>query len=92
MKRSKLEICIETLQVLAFRGSLNITHISYNANVNCGVIKEYLETLTKQGLVEEKKVGKSRIFYSITERGVTVLKHFKVLKEALLIIKEDPSK
>ena len=77
------------LTVLAHRGPLKLTHIMYKANVNCSVLKEYLEFLIKQGLVEEKTAGKQRVVYAITQRGITVLKYFKELKQALPIMEED---
>ena len=52
------------------------------------MLKEYLDFLTKQGLVEEKIIRKERIVYAITQRGVTVLKQFKELKEVLPIVEE----
>ncbi|MEM1757763.1 MAG: winged helix-turn-helix domain-containing protein, partial [Candidatus Bathyarchaeia archaeon] len=75
MRRSKLEMYIDILKVLAQRGPTKLTHIMYKANVNCSVLKEYLDFLIKQGLVEEKAVGKKRVVYAITQRGVTVLKY-----------------
>jgi predicted transcriptional regulator len=60
----------------------------YKANVNCSVLKEYLDFLIAQNLVEEKTVGKKRIVYAITERGITVLKYFRELKSVLPIIEE----
>jgi predicted transcriptional regulator len=88
MRRSKLEIYVDILKVLAHRGPLKLTHVMYKANVNCSVLKEYLDFLTKQGLVEEKIIGKERKVYAITQRGVTVLKQFRELKEVLPIVEE----
>ncbi|MEM2046022.1 MAG: winged helix-turn-helix domain-containing protein [Candidatus Bathyarchaeia archaeon] len=90
MRRSKLEMYIDILKVLAQRGPTKLTHIMYKANVNCSVLKEYLDFLIKQGLVEEKAVGKKRVVYAITQRGVTVLKYFRELKQVLPIIEEEP--
>ena len=88
MRRSKLEMYVDILKVLAQRGPLKLTHIMYKANVNCSVLKENLDFLTKQGLVEEKILRKERIVYAITQRGVTVLKYFRELKEVLPIIED----
>jgi predicted transcriptional regulator len=60
----------------------------YKANVNCSVLKEYMEFLIKQGLVEERTVGKRRVVYAITQRGITVLKYFRELKQVLPIVEE----
>jgi len=60
----------------------------YKANVNCSVLKEYLDFLTKQNLVEERTVGKRRVVYAITQRGIMVLKYFRELKQVLPIVEE----
>jgi predicted transcriptional regulator len=88
MRRSKLEMHVDILKVLAHRGPLKLTHVMYKANVNCKVLKEYLDFLTKQGLVEEKIIRRERIVYAITQRGVTVLKRFRELKDVLPIVEE----
>ena len=89
MRRSKLEIYVDILKVLGLRGPLKLTHIMYKANVNCKVLKEYLDFLLAQGLVEERSVGKSRVVYANTQRGITVLKYFRELNKALPLIEED---
>ena len=91
MRRSKLEMYIDILKVLARHGPLKLTHIMYKANVNCSVLKQYLEFLIKQNLVEERTVGKKRTVYAITDRGITVLKYFRELRGILPIIEESRS-
>ncbi|MEM2098394.1 MAG: winged helix-turn-helix domain-containing protein [Candidatus Bathyarchaeia archaeon] len=88
MRRSKLEMYIDILRVLAQRGPLKLTHVMYKANVNCSVLKEYMDFLMKQGLVEERTIGKRRVVYAITQRGITVLKYFRELKQVLPIVEE----
>ncbi len=88
MRRSKLEMYVDILNVLAQRGPLKLTHVMYKANVNCGVLKEHLEFLIKQGLVDERIIRRERVVYAITQRGINVLKQFKELKEVLPIIEE----
>ena len=89
MRRSKLEMCIDILKVLARHGPLKLTHIMYKANVNCSVLKEYLDFLIANALVEEKTMGKKRVVvYAISDRGTTVLKYFRELKAVLPIIEE----
>jgi predicted transcriptional regulator len=79
---------VDILSVLAHRGPLKLTHVMYKANVNCSVLKEYLDFLVKQGLVEERIIRKQRTVYAVTQRGITVLKYFKELKQALPIVEE----
>ena len=88
MRRSKLEMYVDILSVLAHKGPLKLTHVMYKANVNCSVLKEYLDFLIKQGLIEERTVRKQRIVYAVTQRGITVLKYFKELKQVLPIVEE----
>jgi predicted transcriptional regulator len=92
MRRSKLEMHVDILKVLARHGPLKLTHIMYKANVNCSVLKEYLDFLIQNTLVEEKtshkKRHKTRVVYAVTERGRTVLKYFREIKTALQLIEE----
>ena len=89
MRRSKLEMYVDILSVLAHRGPLKLTHIMYKANVNCSVLGEYLDFLLKKGLVEERKVKKNRTVYAVTQSGITVLKAFREIKQALPITEEE---
>jgi len=89
MRRSKLEMYVDILKVLARNGPLKLTHIMYKANVNCSVLKQYLDFLIQQNLVEEqiaqKRKRKAKVVYAITERGRTVLKYFSEVNRALQI-------
>lgn len=76
---------VDILIVLSHRGPLNLTHVMYEANVNCSVLKDYIDFLTKQGLIEERSVGKHRVVFAVTQRGLNVLKYFKELKQVLPI-------
>jgi predicted transcriptional regulator len=89
MRRSKLEIYVDILNVLAQRGPLNVTHIDYEANVNYTILKEYLNFLMKQGLIEERVVGKDRVVYAVTDRGTSVLKFLRELNKVLTVIDEN---
>jgi predicted transcriptional regulator len=80
---------VDILSVLSRRGPLKLTHVMYKANVNCSVLKEYLDFLMKQGLVDERPVGKGRIVYAATQRGLMVLKYFREIKQVLPIVEED---
>jgi predicted transcriptional regulator len=79
MRRSKLETCLVILETLASYGPLKITHIIQKANVNCNVLKNYFDFLIKQGAVEEKCVGRNRIFFAITARGLYLIRCFNEL-------------
>ncbi len=49
MRRSKLEMYVDILKVLAQRGPLKLTHVMYKANVNCSVLKGILGLSDKAG-------------------------------------------
>jgi len=88
MRRSKLETYIDILKVLAHWGPLKLTHIMYKSNVNCNILTEYLDFLINQGLVEKRTIEKEHKVFKITQRGITVLKNFRELTQALPIIEE----
>jgi predicted transcriptional regulator len=88
LRRSKLEMYVDILRVLAHKGPLKLTHIMYKANVNCSVLKGYLDFLLKQGLVEERLLGKARVVFAVTQKGITVLKYFHELEQVLPIVEE----
>jgi predicted transcriptional regulator len=83
---------IGILKVLARYGPLKLTHVMYKANVNCSVLKQSLNFLIQQRLVEEqtshKKRGKKRVSYAITEKGRTILQYFRELDIALQVTEE----
>ena len=88
MRRSKLEMYIDILNVLAHRGPLKLTHVMYKANVNCNILKEYLDFLIKKGLIEKRTITKMRVVFAITQRGINALKYFHELTQVLPIIEE----
>ncbi len=88
MRRSKLEIYLDILDILSIKGPLKLTHIMYKSNVNCSVLKEQLDFLIKNNLVEERLLAKERVVYAISQRGLNVLKAFREVKKVLQIEEE----
>lgn len=88
MRRSKLEMYVDILRVLSHHGPLKLTHIMYKANVNCSVLEDCLTFLTNQALVEKRTIGKKRIVFSVTQKGISVVKYFRELKQVLPIVSE----
>jgi predicted transcriptional regulator len=88
MRRSKLEMYVAILKVLAQNGPLKSTHIMYKSNVNFKILKEYMDFLLKQALIEERVVGKNRVLYANTPRGTMVLKYFREVNNAFFVIDE----
>ncbi len=88
MRRSKLEMEVDILKVLAKNGPLQLTHIMHQANVSVNLLKEYVAFLMKQGLIEEVAIEKKNVVYANTNRGTAVLRFFVVL-DTSLIVKEE---
>ena len=88
MRRSKLERYVDILKVLANMGQMKLTHIMYKSNFNGSILKEYLDFLIKQGLVEERTIKKNHLVFAVTQRGRTVLKHFQELTQEISLIQE----
>ncbi len=83
MRRSKLEMHVDILRVLAHKGPLQISHLLSEASINYNVLKEHLGFLISQGLVAEIEVDKNRIVYANTERGTSVIRFFGQLDKSL---------
>lgn len=86
MKRSKLEMYIDILHLLAEDGPLKLTHLTNSADINSNQIKQQIEFLVKQGMVTEEPVGKVRVAYLITKRGARALQFFRGEKPVLQVI------
>lgn len=73
MRRSKLEMNIDILKILASQGPGKLTKLMYKTDLSQTVLRQHLDFLIQQNLVEEQNFGKDKIFYAITERGLRVL-------------------
>jgi predicted transcriptional regulator len=82
MRRSKLEMYVEILRVLAQKGPLQLKPLMSQGNVNCNILKEHLGFLIKQGLVEEVVVDKNNVVYANTDRGTSVIRFFGKLDKS----------
>ncbi len=88
MRRSKLEMYIDILDVLSIK-PLKVTHITYKANINCAVLKETLDFLMTNGLVEERVMNKGKGAYALTKKGLSVLKAFREIKQVFPFYEEE---
>jgi predicted transcriptional regulator len=72
MRRSKLESYEAILGALV-KKPLSIDNIAYETDMDCDLLKQRIDFLLKNSLVEERNLSmKTR--YAITEKGVAVLK------------------
>jgi len=92
LHRSKLELYVDILGVLARDGPLKSAQLLHKANVNCSAPNEKLNFLMRQNLVEEKAIKQKHLGYAITKRGATVLGHLRELKAAKFTVRKPPSK
>ena len=88
MRRSKLETNVDILKALARYGPLKLTHIMYKANVNCSILKQQLNSLIEQDLVEVTMLRRKTVAYVITKKGQRVLKSYWEIDKALQITEE----
>jgi len=73
---------MDTLKVLARSGPLKLTHVMYQTLVNHKVVKQRLELLIKENLVEATLVEKISI-YEITEKGIALLENLSKIENVL---------
>ncbi|KPV63466.1 MAG: IclR helix-turn-helix domain protein [Candidatus Bathyarchaeota archaeon BA2] len=79
VRRSKLERYISILEILArarnfaSQEPMDLTQLMRKTGLSKSVLKQHLDSLIQQNLVEEQNLGKDKIFYAITERGLKVL-------------------
>lgn len=73
MRRSKQEIYVDILKVLAFDGASKPTQLAYKAKVNTHVLNQCLNYLCQQNLVK-KRTMKKKLTYAVTKKGWRVIK------------------
>ncbi len=79
VRRSKLETYVDILEILASarnfasQGPMKLTQLMHKTGLSQRVLKQRLNFLIQQNLVEEQNLSKDKNFYAITERGLKVL-------------------
>jgi predicted transcriptional regulator len=92
VRRSKLETYEAILETLV-KKPLNIDRIAYKTDIDCTMLTKHLDFLIKNGLVEERMLGK-KLLYAMTEKGMTVFrtldfqKYLKKISNTLMQIDE----
>jgi len=72
MRRSKLEMRLGILKILT-QEPMKLTKLMHKIDLNQNVLKQHLNFLIQQDLVEEQDLGKDAIFYVIANKGLKVL-------------------
>lgn len=80
-RRSQLEIQVAILDTIA-QGIDKPTRIMFSANISWLILQNALLTLESNDLII-KGDQKNRSVYSVTEKGQSVLKDYRALKETL---------
>jgi len=86
-RRSKFQLSVEVLQCIR-GGEAKPTRIMYNCNLSWKSLKDILQNLTEQGLVEELEVPnkkRSKKHYAITPKGENVLKYYSAVTSLIQI-------
>ena len=73
VRRSKLEMYIDILKVLANNGPMMETKLMAKANFTRNMLKDYLSFLSKNDLVAERTIKKRNSFFEVTKHGISVL-------------------
>jgi predicted transcriptional regulator len=90
MRRSKLELYQEILEGLR-EGPLTVDRLSYETSIDCNGLKQRLNFLIRNGLVQEKVIKKVTAV-AISDRGLAVLKaldvqkHLERVKKAMMTV------
>ena len=69
MRRSKFEMHLDIIRTLAQKGPLKLTHIMYKANVNCSVLREQLDFLIQENIVNEKTLKSTARYLEIAKEA-----------------------
>ena len=56
---------------------MNLTNLCERINLKETHLKQHLKILNDSALVTKQNFGKNKIFFIVTERGITVLKMFR---------------
>ena len=79
MQKSKLELYEEVLFALLNK-HLTVDAIAFECNMNCVTLRQRLDFLIKNNLVEEKIYGK-KTCYALTSRGEAISKTLLITKK-----------
>lgn len=86
MRRSKLQMYVDVLNVLVFHGPMRVTRITSKTNLSHGLLKPILNNLIQNNLVEERALRKNAIVYAPTKAARKTLLKSEKLTQILRII------
>jgi predicted transcriptional regulator len=81
--RSKLMISIDILCALLSNGPMKFTQLSHRVELDTIRLTPHLKLLIDRGLAEQQNLGENEVFYTVTGRGLKVLKVISpIIREA----------
>jgi predicted transcriptional regulator len=87
-RRSRFEIYVDILTEIK-KGSKKPTQIMYGANLSWIPLQGMLESLTKQGLIEEieglRKDKRTKKRFELTSKGENVIRYYRKAKNLIEI-------
>ena len=83
-RRSRFEIYVDVLTEI-MNGSQKPTKIMYAANLSYKPLKDILQSLLDQGLIDEEdgriKDKRTKVKYCLTQKGVNVVRYYSKAKD-----------
>ncbi len=86
-RRTKYDIYVDVIEVIAKKGVCSLTRVSYAANMPVDRAKKILAFLVSHGFVREVTVGERKKYRS-TKWGLEYLETFKRMQKFFAALKE----
>ncbi len=83
IRRSKLEVFMDIMKVVAEEREMKRTRIMYKANLAWTVLNDALDSLEKKGILESKDTP-SGVVVTPTSDGLTLLKRFQEVESVFM--------
>ncbi len=74
-RRSKLEVFVDILRVIAQEGEIRRTAVMFRANLAWNVLRESLDSMEKTGAIKKERKS-SGVFLSLTQEGYSLLHRY----------------
>lgn len=93
MSPSKIDRYLNLLEILVSQPQ-RIDRIKHQVKIDHQALKQHLDFLVANGVIEERRSSNKQIAYAITERGLAVFKtlrafkYFEKLRKSLPIVEE----
>jgi predicted transcriptional regulator len=79
IRRSRLEVFMDIMKVVAEEREAKRTRIMYKANLGWGVLKDSIERMEKKGVLTSRETP-SGVFVKATEDGLVLLQKYRAVE------------